>query len=162
MGSKSFWGFMTGQENLEYLAAFQNLVGRPAKNRIAELAEFFEMKPYLNQETRTYSSGMQQRLLLVRALLHNPEVLLLDEPVAHLDPLAARELHLLIRNQLSRRLGKTILLSTHQLEEAQEISDTLAFLFNGELKWEKPADFFRQNQGDLLNEYAETVERNKV
>lgn len=154
-----FWEFMTGWQNLEYFAALQDLVGRDAKKKIFELVELFGMTSYIHHEMHGYSNGMKQRLLLIRALLHNPEILLLDEPISHLDPMAAREFHLLVRNELVQILKKTILISTHQLEEAQEISDTLGFLFKGELLWEKPADFFRLNPGYLLKEYVETVER---
>ncbi len=154
-----FWKFMTGWQNLEYFAALQDLVGRPAKKKISELVELFGMASYVHYEMHSYSNGMKQRLLLARALLHDPEILLLDEPISHLDPMAVREFHLLVRHELTRNLKKTILISTHQLEEAQEISDTLGFLFEGELLWEKPADSFRLNPGNLLNEYVETVER---
>jgi len=156
---KGFLKFMTGWENLEYFAALQDLVGRPAKKKISELIELFDMASYIKREMHSYSNGMKQRLLLARALLHDPEILLLDEPITHLDPIATREFHLLLRNELVQNLKKTILISTHQLEEAQEISDTLGFLFEGELLWEKPADSFRLNPGNLLNEYVETVER---
>lgn len=158
---RGFWKFLTGLENLEYFSALQNLAGRTAKKKIAELIELFDMTSYITREMHTYSNGMKQRLLLARALLHDPEILLLDEPITHLDPIAARDFHLLIKNQLLKTLKKTILLSTHQLEEAQEISDTLAFLFQGELMWEKPAETFQLNSGNLLNEYIETVKKKK-
>ncbi len=156
---KGFWKFLTGWQNLEYFAALHNLTGRAAKKKIAELIELFDMASYINREMHAYSNGMKQRLSLARTLLHNPEILLLDEPTTHLDPMAARDFYFLIKNQLLKILKKTILLSTHQLEEAQEISDTLAFLFEGELRWEKPADLFRLSPGNLLNEYVETVKK---
>ena len=156
-GMYGFWGFLSGQENLEYFAALQNIVRSPAQKKIDELIDMFGMKNYIWRPIRTYSSGMKHRLLLARTLLHDPDILLLDEPVNYLDPLAARELHLLLRNQLNRKLGKTILLSTHQLEEAQEISDTLGFLFQGKLLWEKSAEPFRSHQADLLGEYFRSV-----
>ncbi len=157
--SKGFWAFLTGWQNLEYFAALQNLAGSSAQKKIAELVELFNMTSYINRQMHTYSNGMKQRLLLSTALLHDPEILLLDEPISHLDPIATREFHFLVKNELVQHLKKTVIISTHQLEEAQEISDTLIFLFEGELLWQKPADLFRINPGSLLNEYIATVEK---
>ena len=157
-GEKGFWKFMSGWDNLNYFAALQDLIGHYAKVKIAELVELFEMKPYIHREMHSYSNGMKQRLLLARALLHDPAILLLDEPIIHLDPITTREFHSFLRNKLVGDLGKTIFISTHQLEEAQEISDTLGFLFEGELLWEKPADLFRSHTENLLEVYMETVE----
>lgn len=155
---KGFWKFMSGWDNLTYFAALQDLIGHQAKMKIAELVKLFEMKSYIYREMHTYSNGMKQRLLLARALLHDPAILLLDEPITHLDPIATREFHFLLRNKLVKDLEKTIFISTHQLEEAQEISDMLGFLFEGELLWEKPADLFRSHTENLLEVYMETVE----
>ncbi len=152
------WEFMTGLQNLEYFCALQNIVGESAKKKIEELIELFEMTSFITRQVRTYSKGTKQKLLLARTMLHDPEILLLDEPVAHLDPMATREFHALLRDRLNRSLKKTILLATHQLEEAQEISDVLAFLFQGNLIWQKSADSFRSKQTSLLNEYIQTVE----
>ncbi len=124
---KGFWTFLTGWQNLEYFAALQDLVGRTAKNKIAEWVELFDMTSYIHREMHSYSNGMKQRLLISRALLHDPEILLFDEPIAHLDPIATREFHDLVKTELVRNLKKTIIISTHQLEEAQEISDPSIF-----------------------------------
>jgi ABC-2 type transport system ATP-binding protein len=80
---------------------------------------------------RTLSGGMKQRLMVARALLHDPAVLFLDEPTRGLDPIAAREVRLAIR-QLSQQ-GKTILLTTHLLEEADQLSDRVAFMVSGNI-----------------------------
>ncbi len=156
-GGQSFWGFMTGWQNLEYFCALQNIVGYQAQKKIREMVDLFGMGPYIKRPTHTYSNGMKHRLLLARTMLNDPEILLLDEPVTYLDPVAARDFHLLLRNHLNRSLKKTILLSTHQLEEAQETSDTLGFLLQGTLVWEKNAELFRSRQANLLGEYLQTV-----
>ncbi len=157
-GGQSFWGFATGWKNLEYFCALHNMIGGEAQKKICEIVDLFGMGSYIKQPTHTYSNGMKHRLLLARTMLNDPEILLLDEPVTYLDPIAAREFHLLLRNHLNRTLKKTILLSTHQLEEAQEISDTLGFLLQGTLVWEKDAELFRSRQANLLGEYMKTVE----
>lgn len=157
--SQSFWGFMDGWQNLEYFSALQNITGSRARKVIDQMTDLFEMGSYIRRRSvRTYSSGMKHRLLLARTLLNDPDILFLDEPVTYLDPIAARKFHLLLRDRLNRELKKTVLLSTHQLEEAQEISDRLGFLFQGKLLWEKDAEFFRSRQADLLDEYFKTVQ----
>ena len=157
--TQSFWGFLDGWQNLEYFSALQNITGARAKKIIGHLVDLFEMAPYIRgRSVLTYSNGMKQRLLLSRALLNDPDILLLDEPASYLDPVAARKFHLLLRDHLCRELKKTILLSTHQLEEAQEISDTLGLLFQGKLLWEKSAEPFRARQAHLLDEYFQTVQ----
>ena len=158
--SQSFWGFMDGRKNLEYFCALQNITGKAARKIIDRMTALFEMGSYIRRRpVWSYSSGMKHRLLLARTLLHDPDILLLDEPVTFLDPIAARKFHILLRERLNKVLKKTILLSTHQLEEAQEISDTLGFLFQGQLLWEKNAAPFRAREANLLNEYLETVKR---
>jgi len=154
---KGYWDALTGYENLIFFCALQNLVGNQAKKRISEIVDLFEMSLYILKPVYTYSSGMKHKLLLARSLVHNPDILFLDEPINALDPMAARNFHQLIRNRLNQELGKTIFLSTHQLEEAQEISDTVGFLFQGELIWQKKANLFRSKQSNLLNEYLETA-----
>lgn len=157
-GNQGFWGSLDGRTNLEYFCALQNIVGPQAQKTISMLVDLFEMGPYIRRRpVKIYSNGMKHRLLLARALLNDPDVLLLDEPVTYLDPIGARKFHLLLRNQLIQNLKKTVLLSTHQLEEAQEISDTLGFLFQGKLLWEKSAEPFRTHQSNLLGEYLQTV-----
>ncbi len=156
-GVQGFWEALDGRTNLNYFCALQNLVGSKARNKVDEVIDIFEMGAYVDRPVKIYSNGMKHRLLLARTLLNDPDILLLDEPITYLDPIGAREFHLLLRDRLNRTLGKTILLSTHQLEEAQEISDTLGFLFQGKLLWEKKASTFRDQQANLLEDYFQTV-----
>lgn len=156
-GETGLLDFMTGLENLELFATLQELESRVARNRISGLAERFSLNKDLGRQVKTYSSGMRQRLLLIRTLLHDPEIVLLDEPMVHLDLLGMREFHKLLRDELVKDLGKTVLLTTHQLDEIPDISDTLGFLFKGRLTWEKPAHLFQSRQQDLVTEYMATV-----
>jgi ABC-2 type transport system ATP-binding protein len=81
-----------------------------------------------------YSSGMKQRCAIARALLHDPPILLMDEPTRSLDPAASRSLREFILEDLKRRAGKTILLATHDLHEAQAVSDRVAILVAGRVR----------------------------
>ncbi len=87
-----------------------------------------------------FSSGMKQRLLIARALLHGPRVLLLDEPTRSLDPISARRFRTFLRTELAERQGCTILLATHNPEEALELCDRVAVLHRGQLLATGPAD----------------------
>lgn len=154
---RGFWGFMNGRANLSYFCALQNVLGKDALKTIDAMIDLFEMRSFADKPVHSYSAGMRQRLGLARTLLHDPDILLLDEPMTHLDPQAAREFHLLIRDRLNRGLNKTVLLATHQLEEAQEVSDTLGLLFQGRLLWEKDATLFRSHRENLLEQYLKSV-----
>ena len=156
-GEAGLLDFMSGLENLELFAVLQEMEESRARKRITDLVERFALGDYLNRRVKTYSSGIRQRFLVVRTLLHDPEVVLLDEPIVHLDPIAMREFYSLLCDELVGRLKKTVLLTTHQLEGIPEISDTLGFLFKGRLVWEKPADVFQSRQQNLFNEYLTTV-----
>ncbi len=161
-GIKGLFGFMTGRENLRYFAAMQNILGIPAQKRISELGELFGLGSLMERKVDSYSDGMRQRLCLARAMLHDPDVLLLDEPTVYLDPIAVREFHRILKGVLANDLRKTIILTTHQLEEAQTISDVLGFLSQGRMVWEKPADLFRRGEANLLNDYIKTVGLNHL
>lgn len=156
-GESGLVPFLKGIENLELFSTLYDLEPPFAQKKIRELVQLFDLNPYLSRKAKTYSRGVKQRFLLVRALLHEPEVILLDEPVVHLDPIGTRDFHALLRDILVQELGKTVFLTTHQLEEALEISDRLGFLFQGELVWERPCEFFESRPGELLRMYLETA-----
>lgn len=99
----------------------------------------------------TYSSGMQQRLHLARALLHDPELIYLDEPTVGIDPVGARELRKTVK-QLSQA-GKTILLTTHYMAEAEELCDRIAIINHGRIvALDTPASLKKQITGETLFE----------
>ena len=150
-------GLMTGRENLEFFATLLKMPEGMVRKRIEELTKLFGIDSLLDRKTQTYSRGMLQRLLLIRALLHDPEVVLLDEPNSHLDPRAAREFHSLLRDTLVKDLGRTVLLTTHQLEEARQTSDTVGFFCEGKLVREIPGESIRELGDDLLRVYLETM-----
>ena len=99
----------------------------------------------------TYSSGMQQRLHLARALLHDPELIYLDEPTVGIDPVGARELRKTVKELVER--GKTILLTTHYMAEAEELCDRIAIINQGRIvALDTPASLKKQIHGDSLVE----------
>ncbi|MBI3088572.1 MAG: ABC transporter ATP-binding protein [Candidatus Omnitrophica bacterium] len=128
-----FYDRLTGRQNLEFFAALYGLSRAAARRRIGELLALFGVgspdRPY--QEC---SAGAKQRLLLARALLHDPPVLLLDEPMKSLDPIQITELHRLLKDRFQHRQGKTILFTTHQVEEAAQLAGRVAILHQGSIR----------------------------
>jgi ABC-2 type transport system ATP-binding protein len=131
--SRGFTWRLSGRENLKFYALLYGLEGKPAKDRIDYLLDITGLKDRAEDDYQRYSTGMQRKLLLCRALLRDTPVLLFDEPTAGLDPASALEFRRLLRDRLARQEGKTILLSTHNLPEAQDICDRIAILDRGKI-----------------------------
>lgn len=130
----SFYGRLTGQQNLEFFAALQNLSGSLARRRIAELFELFDLAHAAHKSVQTYSTGMKQKLNVARALLHDPPIIFLDEPTKGMDVLTAETLRTLLRRELVERQHKTVLLTTHDLQEMEVLCDRVGILENGGLR----------------------------
>jgi len=128
---RSFYWRLSGEENLAFFARLYGLTGAEARRRTRELLAAMELEEVAKREFMSYSSGMKQRLAICRALLHDPPVLCLDEPTRSLDPIAAKHLRQFIRQDLHRARGKTILLATHNLQEAEDLCQRLAVLHRG-------------------------------
>lgn len=122
---------LTARENLTVYGHLYGVEETQVPDRVNDLLEQFELAARGDDKVGGFSKGMKQRLALARALIHKPELLFLDEPTAGLDPMAARQVHQLIR-QL-RQAGRTIFLCTHNLIEAQRLCDRVAVLRQGKL-----------------------------
>lgn len=124
---------LSARDNLVTYAALHRLHGRAMRERVEELLELVGLESTGGRMVGQFSSGMRQRLLVARALLARPRVLLLDEPTRSLDPLSARQLRRFFREEIAGRLGCTVLLATHTPEEALELCDRVAVLDRGRL-----------------------------
>lgn len=124
---------LTGWQNLKFAAELYDLPRNGLDARIAELLDRFDLGQRARQPAGRYSTGMRQRLSLARVLLHDPAVLLLDEPTASLDPLAARQVRGLIA-ELGADEERTVVLCTHDLAEAERLCDRVAILEHGSVK----------------------------
>jgi ABC-2 type transport system ATP-binding protein len=141
----SFYGRLTGQQNLDFFASLQNLDRPQAKRRIAELLDLFNLAQAADAPFQSYSTGMRQKMNVARALLHNPPVIFLDEPTKGMDVLTAETLRRLLRSELVERQRKTVVLTTHDLEEMEMLCDRVGILDNGQLRAVgAPADLIRQ------------------
>lgn len=123
---------LTGRENLSIYADLFGVPRERVASRVDELLETFELINRGDERVSGYSKGMKQRLALARALLHEPELLFLDEPTAGLDPGATRRVHELV-TRLSRQEGRTVFLCTHNLAEAQQLCDRVGVMGDGRL-----------------------------
>ncbi len=123
---------MTAYENLEYFGRLYGVPEDEIPGRIQELLEFMELWERKDDKAGELSTGNRQRLALCRALLHKPQVLLLDEPTAALDPIAAKRVRELILN-LSKQSGQTFFINSHNLAEVQRICDRIAIIDEGKI-----------------------------
>ncbi|HUL04335.1 MAG TPA: ATP-binding cassette domain-containing protein [Gemmatimonadales bacterium] len=125
-------GGLTGAENLTLSARLYRVPRAARRQRIADALVFMDLVDAADQLVRTYSGGMIRRLEVAQAMLHEPEVLFLDEPTIGLDPIARRAVWDRLR-ELKRRSAMTILLTTHDMEEADALCDRLAIMHDGTL-----------------------------
>ncbi|OQA34519.1 MAG: Doxorubicin resistance ATP-binding protein DrrA [Candidatus Dependentiae bacterium ADurb.Bin331] len=122
---------LTVEENLIFSGRYFGIESTMLKNRVKQLLEEFELTPYAHSLPDILSGGYKQRLLIARALVHQPKILILDEPTVALDPQVRRNLWHLIASLKNR--GMTIILTTHYLDEAEVLSDRVCVLDKGKI-----------------------------
>jgi ABC-2 type transport system ATP-binding protein len=131
-GSRNVYWRYTAPENLSYFATLKNVRIPDMRSRINHLLGFFELSDKKKETVQQLSRGMQQKVAIACALIHDPEVLLLDEPTLGLDVHAAHSVKERVKD-LAHKEGKTILLTTHQMDVAQEICDRIAIINEGRI-----------------------------
>lgn len=124
---------LSGSEFLRFIAEMYGIDAREADERIAEQIEIFKLHEFVNDLTESYSHGMKQRVAFAAAMLHDPQVLVIDEPMVGLDPRSVRVIKDMLRNKA--RGGQTIFMSTHLLSIAQEIADRVGIVDQGRLQF---------------------------
>ncbi len=154
--------FLTLEETLDYHGGYFGMPKRDRKERVAELLEAFSLSAKKDDRTRTLSGGMKRRLILARALMHRPRLLILDEPTAGVDV----ELRLELWRYVERinAEGTTILLTTHYLEEAERLCDRIAFINDGQIVAQGTSPELAAEYGvaSLEDAYLELVGRNEL
>ena len=134
--------FLTVEETLVYHGGYFGMATADARERAAEMIDVFDLRAKANVRTPKLSGGMRRRLLLARALMHRPRLVILDEPTAGVDVELRQELWLYIRRLHAE--GTTILLTTHYLEEAEELCEEIALIGGGRLVARDTADGLRE------------------
>ena len=154
--------FLTVEETLDYHGGYFGMPRRERRERSQELLEAFSLTDKRNERNRTLSGGMKRRLVLARALMHRPRLLILDEPTAGVDV----ELRLELWQYVQRINGEgtTILLTTHYLEEAEQLCDRIAFINDGRIVAQGTNDDLAGEFGvtSLEDAYLELVGRKEL
>ena len=138
---------LTAMEYWNLVAAAFDLTEKEKNQQINYLADLFDIRRQVNNEIDSFSHGMRQKVIVIGALLSNPDIWILDEPMQGLDPQAAFDLKQLMREHADK--GKTVIFSTHNLDTAEQLCDELAILKKGEL-------IYNGSVSDLLKEHPDT------
>ena len=155
---------LTGLEFLRFIAALYQLDHTSSvEDRISELLALFDLSHWQEELIGSYSHGMKQRLVMCSALLHNPKVLIVDEPMVGLDPKGARLVKDIFKEQA--RQGTTVFMSTHSLEVAEEVCDEIAIIQAGRIIAKGTADTLRLKadvDGNLEDIFLKLVEGKRL
>ncbi|MGK4579909.1 ABC transporter ATP-binding protein [Kitasatospora sp. HPMI-4] len=136
-GDRGLYERLTASENLRYFADLYGLDARTRRHRVPELLELVGLADRAGDRVESFSRGMRQRLHIARGLLHDPEVVIMDEPSNGLDPVAGRDLRELVRGLAGD--GRTVLLTTHYMQEAEALCDRIAVINHGRKIYEGTA-----------------------
>ncbi len=132
-GERTLYWKLSVIDNLMYFSSLYGLSPKRARRRVEELINLMNLEEKARERVERLSTGMRQKVVLARALLHDPQVLLLDEPTLGLDPSFSRVIRDFIKNYLNKEKKKTILLTTHYMEEAEELCERIAFINEGKI-----------------------------
>lgn len=143
-----FYDHLSATENLQIHLAYMGV----ENEQVESVLERVGLPDTGTQPVSEFSLGMRQRLAIARAIIHKPEVLILDEPVNGLDPVGIKEMRNLFR-QLADQQGMTILMSSHLLSEIQQIADRVGVIADGRIVLEEEAEIIRKNHPQDMEDY---------
>ncbi len=132
-GERGLYWRLTGRENLWFFSQLYNVPGDVARPRIDALLRLVELQDRADEQVEKYSRGMKQRLHVIKGLVNDPPILLLDEPTLGLDPSSARVIRDFVKERLQKEQHKTILHTTHYMEEADQLCDRIAIIDHGKI-----------------------------
>src|SRR4051795_10495890 len=150
-GDRGLYERLSALDNLRYFAELYGVSGRRQRERIGEVLELVGLTGREKERVEGYSRGMRQRLHIARGILHDPEVVFLDEPTIGVDPVGARALRAMIAGLVDA--GKTVLLTTHYMFEADALCDRIAVIAKGQIVGEGTPEELKGNvQGGRVTE----------
>jgi len=152
-----FYGYLKGRNLIESMGNFSGMSGDFLKKRTGEVLETVGLEAAADRPIRTYSKGMMQRLGLAQALVHDPDLVILDEPTAGVDPIGSRQISDLIR--LLKSQGKTVLLCSHLLSQVETVCDRVAILHRGKMLAEGTLDSLLRGTANRPTLVFETTEK---
>jgi tungstate transport system ATP-binding protein len=120
-------------ENVAYGLKWRNINKEDIRRRVDDILEIVELSDYTNRKARTLSGGEVQRVAIARAIAIDPELLILDEPTANLDPMSARKVEQLISN-INKQKQTTIIIATHDMAQVQRLADRVSIILDGEIQ----------------------------
>jgi len=159
-GSTGLYARLTPNEMIKYFADLNGLDDATFKKRKDELFTMLDVHSFANKRIGTLSTGMKQKVSIVRTMIHDPEVVVFDEPTSGLDVITAANIIELIRQCKAK--NKTVIFSSHIMEEVNLLCDDLAIIHNGKLKFNGTMEDFRLEHGNhsLTEAFIETVKNN--
>ena len=148
--STALYGRLTAQEVVEYFGRLHGMNGTDLRQRVDELFGLLEMDAFRDRRCDKLSTGMKQKTSIARTLVHDPQVMIFDEPTLGLDVLTARTIVSFIRN--CRNQGKTVIFSTHVMSEVEKLCDTIAIIHQGRIRAEGTLAALREQYGEFSME----------
>jgi ABC-2 type transport system ATP-binding protein len=159
-----FYDNLTARQNLKFYGSLYNLDGDDLKMRVETTLDLVGLKDAKEKKIGKFSKGMRQRFGVAQAIVHDPPVLMFDEPTAGIDPQGAEDFHVLVR-QLKAR-GKTIFLTSHVMPEVEAICDRIGIIINGEMKIcgnvDELVDQYSRRQGYQLKLRVKDIDEGAV
>jgi sodium transport system ATP-binding protein len=147
---------LSARENVEYFARLCGLEGVDLTRKVDGVIERLEMGPFARQRAESLSSGQKQKVAIARAIVHDPEVLMFDEPTSNLDVLASKEVRDFMVEAKGR--GKCVIFSTHVMHDAERLCDRMTILHHGLVVAGGPTDEVRGDQRDLESAFLALVD----
>ncbi len=123
--------YLSGIEQIFFIASFYGVKKEEARKKIEYFSKIFDMEEWINEVSKNYSQGMKQKINIVQSLIHEPEIILIDEPIISLDPKAIYNFKNYLKDLKRNKRG--VLIATHSLEFADEMGDRIIFLRNGKI-----------------------------
>jgi ABC-2 type transport system ATP-binding protein len=143
---------LTGEEHLHFFADLYKIPQSVRQEKLDYFFNYFEFDLYRHELVETYSAGTRQKMLISQALMVEPKILLLDEPLASIDPLVARKFKILLKKVSNQ--GTVVIFATHILSLAQEVSHRIGIIVNGQIITEGSIDeLLKHSQGENLEEF---------
>jgi ABC-2 type transport system ATP-binding protein len=130
---RSFYWRLSGKQNLGFFGVLDNIHGKQLEDKVNELIQIVGLEEAKDKLFAGYSSGMKQRLAIARGLLSDPDILILDEPTRTLDPISAEDISNIISERIHNKKGRTLLIATHSLAEAQSLCSKVCIMKKGQI-----------------------------
>lgn len=160
-GSTGLYGRLTGRENIEYFGRLNGMNENTIKAKINEIADQLDMHSFLDRRSENFSTGMKQKTSIARAVVHSPDVVILDEPTTGLDIMAAKTVIDFIRDL--KQKGVPVIFSTHHLDEITELCDHITVIDHGLTTFDGTIDdFVGLSPNNLHEAFMKTLHRSEV